>query len=501
MTSPVASENQSKLARRPVKDIYPVSRLVREARLLLDGSFPLLWVEGEISNLAMPGSGHVYFTLKDEAAQVRCAMFRNRNRNLRFTPENGQQVLLRVRVTIYENRGEFQLIVEHMEEAGSGALQRAYEALKDRLGKAGLFDAVHKKTLPVMPATLGIISSPDGAAVHDILSVIRRRFPAVDIIIYPVPVQGESAPAAIQDAISVALTRAECDVLIIGRGGGSLEDLWSFNDERVAQAIFDCPIPVISAVGHEIDFSIADFVADVRAPTPSAAAELAVPDANALLETLQNKHQRLQRTLMHQLHGARRHVHFLQQRLPRPDRFIRLQKTQHQRQLQQLHSALRRRLENQQQKVDYLSARLKHPSEQIVTNKRLVTALNQRLSQAHRARLNQHYVQLDNLRRRFYAQTPVSLIRQQQTHTAQLGQQLHQRMQQRLQLARRQLEQQTRTLSAVSPLNTLQRGYSITTRKQGELIREASQVRPGDAVEIRLQQGRLLCDVRETHDS
>ena len=501
MTSPVASENQSKLARRPVKDIYPVSRLVREARLLLDGSFPLLWVEGEISNLAMPGSGHVYFTLKDEAAQVRCAMFRNRNRNLRFTPENGQQVLLRVRVTIYENRGEFQLIVEHMEEAGSGALQRAYEALKDRLGKAGLFDTAHKKALPLMPATLGIISSPDGAAVHDILSVIRRRFPAVDIIIYPVPVQGDAAPAAIQDAISVAVSRAECDVLIIGRGGGSLEDLWSFNDERVAQAIFDCPIPVISAVGHEIDFSIADFVADVRAPTPSAAAELAVPDAHALLETLQNKRQRLQRTIMQQLHSSRRHVHFLQQRLPRPDRFIRLQKTQHQRQLQQLHSALRRRLENQQQKVDYLSARLKHPSEQIAANKRLVETLNQRLAQAHRARLNQQYVQLDNLRRRFYAQTSVSLIRQQQTYTAQLRQQLHQRMQQRLQLARRQLEQQTRTLSAVSPLNTLQRGYSITTREQGGLIREAAQVSPGDAVEVRLQHGRLLCDVRETHDS
>lgn len=500
MTSPVATDNQSRLARRPVKDIYPVSRLVREARLLLDGSFPLLWVEGEISNLAMPGSGHVYFTLKDEAAQVRCAMFRNRNRNLRFTPENGQQVLLRVRVTIYENRGEFQLIVEHMEEAGSGALQRAYEALKDRLGKAGLFDTAHKKPLPSMPATLGIISSPDGAAVHDILSVIRRRFPAVDVVIYPVPVQGEAAPAAIREAISVAVSRAECDVLIIGRGGGSLEDLWSFNDERVAQAIFDCSIPLISAVGHEIDFSIADFVADVRAPTPSAAAELAVPDAEALMHTLHNRLHRLQRTVAHQLHSARRHVYFLQQRLPRPDRFIRLQKTQHQRQLQQLQNALRRRLQNQQQKVDYLAARLKHPSEQIVSHNSRVLTLHQRLDQAYKGQMSQRFVQLDSLRRRFYAQTPTSLIRYQQSRTTQLGHQLHQRMQQRLQQAHQQLEQQTRTLAAVSPLNTLQRGYSITTRPEGELIRKASQVGPGESVEVRLQQGRLLCDVRETYD-
>lgn len=501
MTSPVASENQSSLARRPVKDIYPVSRLVREARLLLDGSFPLLWVEGEISNLAMPGSGHIYFTLKDEAAQVRCAMFRNRNRNLRFTPENGQQVLLRVRVTIYETRGEFQLIVEHMEEAGSGALQRAYEALKDRLGKAGLFDTAHKKALPAMPATLGIVSSPDGAAVHDILSVIRRRFPAIDVVIYPVPVQGDAAPAAIATMIATAAARAECDVLIVGRGGGSLEDLWSFNDERVAQAIFDCPVPVISAVGHETDFSIADFVADIRAPTPSAAAELAVPDAGALRQTLQQKLQRLQRSMSHQLHSARRQIQFLQQRLPRPDRFIKLQQTQHRRQLQQLQTAMRRRLENQQQKVDYLAARLKHPSEQIAVHNRQLASLHQRLEQAFKSRLNQRYLAFNNLRRRFAAQRPVALIRQQQAYSGQLARQLHQCMQQRLQSSRRQLDQQIRTLSAVSPLNTLQRGYSITTREQGELIRDAAQISPGDVVEVRLQRGRLLCDIRETHDS
>ncbi|HHA18093.1 MAG TPA: exodeoxyribonuclease VII large subunit, partial [Methylophaga sp.] len=289
----MATDNNTTLATRTVKDIYAVSRLVREARVALEGSFPLLWVEGEISNLAMPASGHIYFTLKDEAAQVRSAMFRNRNRQLRFKPENGMQVLLRVRVTLYEGRGEFQLVVEHMEEAGSGALQRAYEALKHRLGEEGLFDQEHKKPLPVLPEYIGVVSSPDGAAVHDILTVLKRRFPATNVILYPVAVQGADSITQIAKAIAEADQRGECDLLIVGRGGGSLEDLWSFNDERVARAIFDCRIPVISAVGHEVDFTIADFVADVRAPTPSAAAEIAVPDATEWLTKIHGFGRRL----------------------------------------------------------------------------------------------------------------------------------------------------------------------------------------------------------------
>ncbi|MFW5446783.1 MAG: exodeoxyribonuclease VII large subunit, partial [Methylophagaceae bacterium] len=241
----MALDSNSTLASRPVKEVYAVSRLVREARGVLEGSFPLIWVEGEISNLAMPASGHMYFTLKDEAAQVRCAMFRNKNRNVRFTPKNGMQVLLRVRVTLYEGRGEFQLVVEHMEEAGSGALQRAYDALKHRLGEEGLFDQAHKKDLPPLPQSIGVVSSPDGAAVHDILTVLNRRFPAANVILYPVAVQGGDSAIQIADAIMLADERQECDVLIVSRGGGSLEDLWSFNDEAVARAIFASEIPII----------------------------------------------------------------------------------------------------------------------------------------------------------------------------------------------------------------------------------------------------------------
>ena len=312
------SETSSTLAKRPVKDVYAVSRLVREARATLEGGFPLLWVEGEISNLAMPASGHIYFTLKDEAAQVRCAMFKGRNRQLRFIPENGMQVLLRVRVTLYEGRGEFQLVVEHMEEAGSGALQRAYEALKHRLGEAGLFDDAHKKALPKIPTTIGVMSSPDGAAVHDILTVLARRFPDVNVIIYPVAVQGVDSANQIADAIATADQRQECDVLIISRGGGSLEDLWSFNEEKVAQAIFACELPIISAVGHEVDFTIADFVADMRAATPSAAAELAVPDAQQWLHKLQGQTRRLTLLMTHYLQNEQRHLMHLARRLPQP---------------------------------------------------------------------------------------------------------------------------------------------------------------------------------------
>ena len=319
----MAQENKPILASRPLKEVYAVSRLVREAKGALEGSFPLIWVEGEISNLAMPDSGHIYFTLKDEAAQVRCAMFRTRNRQLRFTPKNGMQVLLRVKVTLYEGRGEFQLVVEHMEETGSGALQRAYEAVKHRLGNEGLFDQIHKKTLPTTPANIGIISSATGAAIHDILTVLKRRFPTANIILYPVAVQGKEAAQQLKDAVILAEQRQECDVLIISRGGGSIEDLWSFNDEQLARAIFSSTIPIISAVGHEVDFTIADFVADIRAPTPSAAAEIVVPNAMELLAKIQNYCRRLNLLVIHYLHSEQRKINYLQQQLPSPQVMIR----------------------------------------------------------------------------------------------------------------------------------------------------------------------------------
>ena len=260
------------------RDIYTVSDLNARARVILEECFKTIWVSGEISNLAKPNSGHLYFSLKDERAQVRCAFFRNSQRGLRFTPENGQHVLVQAQVSFYAARGDFQLIVSQMEMAGAGALQVAFEQLKQRLHKEGLFSQAHKKKLPLFPKCLGIITSPTGAAIRDILKVLQRRFSSIPIIIYPTLVQGDKAADQISMAIQRATQRKECDVLILARGGGSLEDLWPFNEEKVARAMFHCPIPIVTGIGHEIDVTIADFVADQRASTPSAAAEMVSPN-------------------------------------------------------------------------------------------------------------------------------------------------------------------------------------------------------------------------------
>ncbi|MCW5570952.1 MAG: exodeoxyribonuclease VII large subunit, partial [Steroidobacteraceae bacterium] len=263
------------------RNVYTVSRLNREVRLLLEQGLPGIWVEGEISNLARPSSGHWYFSLKDRDAQIRCAMFRQKNGTVKFQPKDGMAVMARGRVSLYEPRGDFQLIVEHLEEAGLGALQREFERLRDRLKAEGLFDEDRKRPLPAVPQRIGIVTSPTGAAVRDILHVLERRFAPVPVLIYPTPVQGAAAVPGILAALDLAATRMDCDVLIVARGGGSLEDLWAFNDERVARAIRAMPMPVVTGIGHEVDFTIADFVADLRAPTPSAAAQQVVPDGRA----------------------------------------------------------------------------------------------------------------------------------------------------------------------------------------------------------------------------
>ncbi len=452
MTQTQIREN-NKIAVRAVKEVYPVSRLVREARSVLEGSFPLLWVEGEISNLAMPASGHIYFTLKDEAAQVRCAMFRMRNGALRFTPENGMQVLMRVRVTLYEGRGEFQLVVEHMEEAGEGALQRAFEALKHRLGQAGLFDQTHKQALPVLPKCIGIVSSPDGAAVHDVLTVLKRRFASIPVVLYPVAVQGRGSADQIAKAITLADARQECDVLIIGRGGGSLEDLWSFNEEVVAQAIFDCELPIISAVGHEVDFTIADFVADVRAATPSAAAELAVPDGATWLDQLQMYCQQLGQLLMH-------------------------------------------RLQQHQQTLDHAAVRLRHPQAQINAQNQHLESLAVRLTRSMQQKLTTHRNQLTLFSAGMQANTPEDIISKNKTTLGYCQQRLDATILQKIQRSESKLTEQTRTLSVVSPLNTLERGYSITTRDDGTVLQDISHIEKGDKIAVRLQTGSLACEVK-----
>ena len=275
-----------------MRDVYTVSRLNAEVRGVLEG-FPALWIEGEISNLARPASGHLYFSLKDPAAQVRCAMWRNRAGGLRFKLEDGQQVLLRARIGLYEPRGEFQLIVEAIEPAGDGVLRQRFEALRALLAAEGLLDAARKRPLPARPRRIGVVTSASGAALHDVLTTLARRCPALSVTLYPASVQGAQSVDEIVAALGAAGTRAECDVVLLVRGGGSLEDLWSFNDERVARAIVACPVPVVCGVGHEVDVTIADLVADLRAPTPTGAAELVSPDGAELLRASSALRQRL----------------------------------------------------------------------------------------------------------------------------------------------------------------------------------------------------------------
>ncbi len=439
-------------------EVYSISRLNREARALLEGNFPLLWVEGEISNLARPRSGHLYFTLKDEFAQARCAMFRMRATNLAFTPRDGTQVMARVRVSLYENRGDFQLIVDHMEEAGDGALRRAFDELKQRLQQEGLFEEARKRPLPTLPRTIGVVTSPSGAAIRDILTVLKRRFPAICVVIYPVAVQGEAAGREIAEAIAMAGQRNECEVLIVGRGGGSLEDLWAFNEEVVARAIHDSPIPVVSAVGHEVDFSISDFVADMRAATPSAAAELLSPDAAQWQIRIEAMHQRLTQAM-----GRRR------------------QRAQHQ--------------------LEGLRKRLRHPGHQLQQIAQRLDGLEWRMNMAQRQQQQRCQTQLSRLISRLQRHAPQAQLQRLQTRQQSLQSRLHQAMQQKLAQSRNQLGLQARTLEAVSPLATLHRGYSIVTREQdGALIEKSQQVEPGTRIRAKLSEGELLCRVEERFD-
>jgi exodeoxyribonuclease VII large subunit len=326
----------------PPRTVYSVSRLNREVRTLLESGLGALWVQGEISNLSRPASGHWYFSLKDRDAQLRCAMFRTRNALARFSPKEGQLVQVFGRVSLYEPRGDYQLLVDSIEDAGSGALQRAFEELKARLAAEGLFTLERKRALPTVPRRIGVITSPSGAAIRDILHVLARRYPAAEVLIYPSPVQGAAAAAALIAAVELAATRAECDVLILARGGGSLEDLWAFNDERLARAIARCPIPLVTGIGHEIDFTIADFVADLRAPTPSAAAHLVVPDAAAWLHRLAQLAARFAAAARRTLKAEQAHLDALRRRLQQAHPGARL--LQHSQRLDELDMRLQRAL-------------------------------------------------------------------------------------------------------------------------------------------------------------
>ena len=438
----------------PAREVLSISQLNAQARMLLERGLGTVWLEGEISNLARPASGHWYFSLKDEAAQVRCAMFRSRSQLVRFPVKDGARVLARGRVSLYEARGEFQVVVDHLEEAGEGALRRRFEELKKKLLAEGLFDAGRKQALPTLPRRIGVITSPTGAALRDILHILRRRFPAIPVLIYPVAVQGEAAPREIVQALQLADARRDCDVLIVARGGGSLEDLMAFNDEAVARAIFACGLPIISGVGHETDVTITDFVADERAPTPSGAAERCVPDSAEYLRALGALERNLAQAMQRKLNA------------------LRLIVRQWERSLNQL--SPRARLQQHAQRLD---------------------ELEQRLRRAVHSRLDRARVRLANAERLLAHSSPARRLQPLRQRLDVAQRRLPVAMQRRLQASRDRLEQAMRTLNAVSPLATLDRGYAIVTVGGAHVVTDASTLAPGTQIEARVARGSVQATV------
>ena len=460
----------------PTRDVYSVSRLNREVRVLLERGLGVLWVEGELSNFSQPPSGHWYFSLKDRDAQLRCAMYRLKNSLVGFTPRAGMQVLVRGRISLYEPRGEYQLIVEHLEEAGVGALRREFERLETRLAAEGLFEQERKRPLPRFPRRIGVITSPSGAALHDILKILARRYPAAAVLLYPTAVQGAAAVPTLVAALATASARAECDVLILARGGGSLEDLWAFNDERVARAIHACALPVVCGVGHEIDFTIADFVADARAPTPSAAAELVAPDGRACLEAFARTAERLEAGMRRELRVGRARLEAVGHRLARAHPGVRLQQ-QLQRLddlTQRLAGATRACLHREGQRLAEDRVRLQQHSPQRVLGEWASRnqSLELRLARALREPISRRTDRIEQLRDRLER-----AARQRVTAIAQ-----------RLALAQRALD-------AVSPLATLARGFAIVKRADGTVLTDAATVAVGEEIEASLASGTLTARV------
>ncbi len=433
--------------------VLSVSELNRMARRALESQLPLLWVEGEVSNFTRAASGHWYFAIKDASAQVRCVMFRGRNQFAGFTPANGDRVEVRALPSLYEARGEFQLGVEQIRRAGAGRLYEAYLRLKAKLEAEGLFDAAKKRPLPRLPRRLGIVTSPQAAALHDVLTALARRMPGLPVFIYPTPVQGAGAGAQIAAAIRAAGARAECDVLLVCRGGGSLEDLWAFNDEAVARAIAASPIPVVSGVGHETDFTLADFAADLRAPTPTAAAELASPLREDLLRALDRHAQRLRQHFERRLHAG-------------------------------------------MQQLDYLARRLAHPAEQLRRRQDALAQYARRLAGARQLRLARETARLEALGRRLVS--PAHLL---QRHGIQIDAlAMRQRRAMAGALAHRQLglARFASSLAHLNPENVLARGYSIVQRADGRVVQDAATLAAGDALDLRFRHGRAQVKVEST---
>lgn len=436
---------------RTAPEILTPSGLNRLVRDLLEDALPMgVWIEGELSNVARPASGHIYFTLKDASAQVRCAMFRTAASRLRFRPVDGMHVLMRAKVGLYEARGEFQLVADHMEPAGEGALQREFEQLKAKLGAEGLFAPERKRSLPAFARRIGVITSPSGAAIRDVLSVLGRRFGLAEVDVLPVPVQGREAPPAIASMIRKASVSGRYDVLLVTRGGGSLEDLWAFNDESVARAIHASAVPVVSAVGHEVDFTIADFVADLRAATPSAAAELLVPDGADLSRQLDRLRQRMS-TLM------------------------------------------TRRLQAAAQRADHWQARLnaQRPQARLARDAQRLESLRRRLYVSISQSNSLRRARLERLQARLTAQHPKLRLTPSRIRIADLRQRMTVAMSRRIERDRLRLAEQARTLHAVSPLATLERGYAIVFDEREAIVRRAADVTVGDRLRVMLGNGEI----------
>lgn len=481
------------------RNVFTVSRLNREVRVLLERGLGVVWVEGELSNFSQPSSGHWYFSLKDRDAQLRCAMFRLKNSALGFTPRAGQQVLARGRISLYEPRGDYQLIVEHLEEAGVGALKREFERLKVKLAAEGLFALERKRSLPRFPRRIGVVTSPSGAAVRDVLHILRRRFPPAAVLIYPTPVQGAVAVPAIVEALQTASARAECDVLIVARGGGSLEDLWSFNDERVARAICASAIPVVSGIGHEIDFTIADFVADARAPTPSGAAELVAPDRNACLEALARTVERMSACMRRELRSITARFDGMLFRLKLVHPGVRLaQQAQKLDDLEQRFAgAVNREIRTIATRVNSTAQRLNlaHPGLRLVQQVRRLDDLELRLANSIRAAVHSDRNRVGDLFARLVRHSPDHLAREYRLRHEALDSRLRQAWKECLSRKGHRLSLALKTLDTASPLATLARGFAMVTKPDGTLVRDAESINVGDEIEARLAKGKLRARV------
>ena len=434
-----------------------VSQLNRRVKTLIEQGMTRLWVEGEISNLSRPASGHIYLSLKDDSAQVSAAWFRQRQRAPAIGFKNGDRVLAFGRVSLYEARGNYQLIIEELEPAGEGVLKRRFDALKLKLANEGLFDEDRKQALPSLPTRIGIITSASGAAVSDVLSILGRRFPAVPVVIYPAAVQGDAAPGELLSALSMAVRRNECDVLILCRGGGSIEDLWAFNDEILARAISDCALPIISAVGHEIDFTIADFVADVRAPTPSGAAEIVVPNQDDWLRQISGIAIRIARV------G-------------------------------------RRALEDTAQELDWLGRRLvaSSPAATLQRQRQSLREQGGRLNSAMRQQLLEQKSKLQSVTSELIALSPALSVQQSIANLQRLRQRLTTSVQNPISDANHKIALLGRALNSVSPLATLDRGYAIVKASDSDkVLLSTSEVKAGDDIRAHLSRGEFVATVKK----